>query len=1127
MKKGPTGQVALSASDIVNFLRCEHLTQLDLRHLDDPQPRAVGDDYALLLQRKGTKWEHEYLTRLRADHPDLIEIPSDISREDAATLTREAMRAGVSIIFQATLLAQGYMGRADFLRRVPGASIFGNYHYEVLDTKLAKHPKPGHILQLCFYSWLVEDLQGAAPKYMFVVLGDGQRRAFRYADYSRYFHRLRKRVRAAVDFGNRGTYPHPCEHCSQCHWNAQCESQRVTDDHLWQVANITRQQIVRLTNGGVATLTQLAQADPYRRIPRLNQETYRRLQAQANMQHRGRGQSMPVFELKALMAGRGFARLPQPSAGDVYFDMEGDPLYEDGLEYLFGVTYRDQGQLQFRAFWAHTRAEEKVAFEALMDWLSARIRRWPDMHVYHYASYERSALTRLMSLHGTREDEVDQLLRDHRLVDLYRVVVESLIASTPSYSIKDIERFYRGQRTAYVANATASVIWYERWRETGDAQLLTDIENYNKDDCDSTAQLHDWLLTLRPESLSWPSGLASQASLAQEAAEDTADPIQVDREARRNALTALLPADPLTWSRSDHAHYLVLCLLDFHRRCDKPVWWKLFSCADMPIEALIDDAECIGGMQRVRIEPPQGRGRIPIWVYSYPDQEFKTHAGQTCTRTDTLASILVLDIDEGSRQISMRPSRKALPDPDLLSLGPPMPINTDVLQEAIARFADSVLQDTQAYPALKALLEKQPPKVAGCAPGAPLVTTYPPTVSDASGVVSALQESYLLIQGPPGAGKTSTGSGVIADLLESGHSVGISSNSHKAIDNLLEAVAREVQSRGLSVSMAKKINRGAEFPLASLGITPVEENDLALHGGFQLLAGTAWLFAREDADQLLDYLFIDEAGQVSLGHLVAMGTAARNLVLLGDQMQLPQPIQGVHPGRSGDSVMDYLLDGVATVDPARGIFLPSSWRMHPDICRFISDAVYDGQLVSAPGREQQTLLTTDAAHPALRPTGIRFWPVYHDGCSQRSEEEAQEVLRISLSLLQQRWRNHDGQERPITVDDFLVVSPYNMQVNLLRQVLPDGVRVGTIDKFQGQEAPVVLVSMATSSGDYLPRDIEFLYSKNRLNVALSRAKCLAVLVASPLLLDIPCRTAEQIALVNTLCWVEEYSSECV
>ncbi|MEO6080900.1 MAG: AAA domain-containing protein [Steroidobacteraceae bacterium] len=407
--------------------------------------------------------------------------------------------------------------------------------------------------------------------------------------------------------------------------------------------------------------------------------------------------------------------------------------------------------------------------------------------------------------------------------------------------------------------------------------------------------------------------------------------------------------------------------------------------------------------------------------------------------------------------------------------------------------------------------------------GAPIVLADPAPVDQIIAAVAALQNSYLFIQGPPGAGKTFTGARIIVELIRRGHTVGISSNSHKAINNLLEAVVAHAQETGVVFRGIKKVSAGKEEQYFDGPLIDNVERGDEVTPGAALIAGTAWLFADPRLDQSVDYLFVDEAGQVSLGHLVAMGVAARNIVLLGDQMQLPQPIQGVHPGRSGESTLDYLLDGAATIAPDHGVFLSDTWRMHPDVCAFISDAVYDGKLRAAPRCSQQRLIANAGAHPAIQSTGIRFWPVEHDECSQSSPAEAEEISAIYLSLLLQRWRNAQGEEAPITPADILVVAPYNLQVRLLARTLPPGARVGTVDKFQGQEAAVVIVSMATSSGDYLPRDIEFLYSKNRLNVALSRAKCLAILVASPRLLDVECRTVDQIRLVNTLCWVQEYS----
>jgi superfamily I DNA and/or RNA helicase len=255
-----------------------------------------------------------------------------------------------------------------------------------------------------------------------------------------------------------------------------------------------------------------------------------------------------------------------------------------------------------------------------------------------------------------------------------------------------------------------------------------------------------------------------------------------------------------------------------------------------------------------------------------------------------------------------------------------------------------------------------------------------------------------------------------------------------------------------------------------------------------------------------------------------MGTSAKNIVLLGDQMQLGQPIKGVHPGESGLSSLDFLLQGKATISPDRGIFLSTTWRMHPDICQFISEAVYDSRLLPEIQNAERVLVLGERAHAELRPSGIRFVRAHHDGCSQESQEEAEIVRSLFENLLTQRYRDKHGVEHAMGLQNILVVAPYNVQVNLLKRVLPSDAHVGTVDKFQGQEAEVVLVSMTTSSGDYMPRHMDFLFSKNRLNVAISRARSLAIVIANPELLSIRCRSPEDMALVNTLCWVNEYAA---
>jgi uncharacterized protein len=456
-------------------------------------------------------------------------------------------------------------------------------------------------------------------------------------------------------------------------------------------------------------------------------------------------------------------------------------------------------------------------------------------------------------------------------------------------------------------------------------------------------------------------------------------------------------------------------------------------------------------------------------------------------------------------------------------------VDSSALQSALFRYANSFLAEMRGesirYQAIGALLRRDHPNIKGIKPGQALLPQSAGT-DDIVSVISRLDQSTVFIQGPPGAGKTYTASKVIVSLLQNQKRVGVSSNSHKAIVNLLQAVEKVAKQEGFSFKGVKKSNPIDPGQMVKGDfILDVKDRDAVIQSNAQLIGGTAWLFADPALDQQLDYLFVDEAGQVALGMLVPMATSANYIVLLGDQMQLAQPVEGVHPGESGDSVLDYLLQGQATIPPEQGIFLENTWRMHPAVCSFISDAIYKGRLKSHPNTKKRTLVLKTSADPALKPAGIHFEAITHEGCAQSSDEEADRVEKLYESLLHQHYLDDKGIKRAITPENILIVSPYNMQVNLLKQYLGSDARVGTVDKFQGQEAEVVIISMATSSGDEMPRNIDFLFSKNRLNVAISRAKCLAILIASPALFSVQCRTPEEIALVNTLCWAwSEFSS---
>jgi uncharacterized protein len=1114
------GRLLLSATDLVNFLGCRHATYLDLRDLSDPVELPERDAATVLIFEKGIEHEKRYLASLKTRDVHVVEVPGEgFDLDERSAQTREAMHAGPEVIYQAALVVPPWLGDADFLERVEEASNLGSWSYEALDTKLPRKAKPEHVIQLATYSRLIGGEQGRTPAQMHAQLGNNERVSLRVADFIHYHSIAQRRLEIFAKQPPEVSTGEPCNHCPICRWSSRCEADWAAADHLILVANITRHQIRRLWEGGISTVRALAALPAEPRVPGIQPDTLDRLRHQATLQNTKRDTDANYVETLPVVAGKGFARLSQPDPGDVFFDMEGYPFFDDSshLEYLFGLVTADNGPPRFAARWAHDRQAEKRVFEEVVDFITARLEQHPDAFVYHYAYYEETALKRLAMIHGTREAEIDNLLRRRKLVDIYKVVREAVRISEPSYSLKNVEVFYAAERAGEVTTALDSVVFYENWLQSGERSLLDRIAQYNEADCRSLLMCRDWLLRLRPPEVLWfGTGTAADTAVL---ADDPARAARRKEDEERNAALVARLMDGVTEADREWRE-LAGQLVDFHKREAKPEWWAMFHRQEMSEEELTDDADCIGGL---RADPHRGavpEQRSMIYSFRFPAQDFKMRLGDRPRIADTLKRAgEIVGLDEDKFEISLKRANWKEPLPPALSLIPSGPIGDKVLRAAILRYIGAVLDgDDDRYAAITGILRRDYP----CFHGSAVIGDDPDEVARAIDAIGRLDHSHLLIQGPPGAGKTFTASHAIVEMLARGKRIGVSSHSHKAINNLLKAVEAVAIDRGLRFRGIKKSSYEEQLLNGSI-IDDTTDIGYAARGGHDLIAGTAWLFAREELDQQLDFLFIDEAGQVSLANTVAIGVSARNLILVGDQMQLSQPLQGIHPGRSGRSALEHLLDDAATVPPGRGIFLSKTRRMHPDLCCFVSDAFYDGRLMPEAGNDRQCLVLNPDADPALAPTGLRFIAVEHEGCSQKSEPEAERVRQLYQSLMRQRWTDREGRECPIGVDDILVVSPYNMQVNFLRSRLPESVRVGTVDKFQGQEAAVVLISMATSSGDDLPRQIEFLYSRNRLNVAISRAKCLAVIVASPRLLETSCATIEQMRLVNALCWDKNFA----
>ena len=1133
-------QLILSASDLNNFLACERLTTLDLGRvrgeIDDLRERGAD---AELLARKGDEFERRYFATLKDDGKGIagIAFPDDSSVESlqhAARETEEAMRAGHEVIYQATFLSDDLRGHADFLFRVDRPSDLGDFSYEVADTKLARRAKPYFILQLCFYSELLATAQGAEPERIHVILGNEERRTFRLAEFSAYFHRVRAAFLAALADDERSTYPEPVAHCEICRWRAVCDEQRERDDHLSLVANITARQRELLSGAGIETLAALGSAE-HLAVRGIDAEALARLHEQASLQLAARESGENSYELRTPQEARGFARMPRPSEGDVFFDMEGDPLFDDGgLEYLFGFVTADGEEPAFTAIWGRDRAEEKRALEQFVDLVTERRDRFPDLHIYHYNHYEVTALKRIAGAHGTREEELDQLLRDEVFVDLYKVVREAMLISQPSYSIKKVEAFYMDQRDTAVTDGGDSVVMFERWLEEDDPKILEEIADYNRDDCISTLKLRDWLLQLRAEAERRFDGWDEARWIQWFEPEPTkrsekALALQAENEALIESLLAGLPEDLDNWDINQQARFRIAQLLEYHHREARPVWWALFDRMEATPDALKDDADCISMLAHDGSTPPRQEKKSLVERLTFPPQETKMGAGSDAIDPadgGNPGAIVALDVEHGWLELKRGPKLQQREFP--VALIPGRPYSTPEQQGALRRLAATVIGAPGApnaadrHAAARRLLRRDPPRLSDREPGAD-IDHAGMEIDELKEIVASLDGSHLFIQGPPGSGKTYAGARLAVDLIERGRRVGVTSTSHKVIHNLLEEIEDVAHEQGVEFKGLKKSsdNPDSRFESKHGLIESVDDNAALNDPAARLTAGTAWHYCREDTEPL-DYLFIDEAGQVSLADALALATSAHNVVLLGDPQQLPQVAQACHPEGSSLSVLEHLLGESQTVDAAHGIFLEKTYRLHPEVCEFVSDLMYDGRLRSAPGRERQRV----DAPGDLAGTGLRWLPVEHEGHAQSSPEEADRIAEAIEPLLSgSTYTDSDGVEHALQPEDILILAPYNAQVRCLRERLPAGVRVGTVDKFQGQQAQIAFFSMATSSGEEIPRNVEFLFSRNRLNVAISRARCLAVLVCSPHLLDIHATSIEQMRLVNALCRFAEVADD--
>ncbi|MBX9471055.1 MAG: TM0106 family RecB-like putative nuclease [Chryseoglobus sp.] len=1169
-----------SASDLTRAAECEFRVARDL---DARLGRlaAVDDEPDAMLARTAELGDaHEAAIiadyRARAAHPDDV---LEIDRADSAGLdaieplaaqTLDALRRGVPVIVQATFVDRdhspgqpgdlpiAFVGYADFLVRTAEGA------YRVQDSKLARRAKVTALLQLAAYAEQLERLGIAVDPEVDLILGTREVSIHRLDDIAPVLRARRARLHRLLRERAAATGPiawrdPSVTYCRSCAW---CTAEIAQHDDVSQVAGLTGAQWTKLGAAGIETLEQLAALDDRAAVATaslsgISRSTLDALRLQAELQRQAAGATAGTPPPVRVRDAAVLHALPAPNPGDLYFDFEGDPLYTEhdptqwGLDYLFGFV---DAEGAFTAYWAHSFADERDALIAFLADVKARRAQHPDLHIYHYAAYERTHLRSLAARHAVGEDVIDEWLRTGVLVDLYPVVRKALRVGSPSYSIKYLEPIYwpEAREGAAVARGDDSVAEYVRaraLREAGDSdpasaaaaqQILDDIGDYNEVDCLSTLKLAAWLRELAAEHPSPPPVLF----------DDEPAPRELPDSPLRTALLELAANDDGTPSSEpdrtpeQRAYAYAAAAIDYHRREHKTFWWDHFDRLVAPLDEWADvrdvltvdsdqhraDAHheqsdwikptprsSLGRTVRLRgawsagSRPTVGGRSGPFALYEQP-APFAPSSRDPGARSARAITLVELHDDGVTYRETL--AKGVEPYTDLpVALTPASPPPAGQQKPAIEEWGSALVQGAASskgaeWPAepVGDLLRRVSPRTRSAKPLAevPIVDGEPDRVSAVIASLLDLDRSYLAVQGPPGTGKTYLGAHVIAALVQrQGWRIGVVAQGHATVEHMLEGVV----AAGLPSRQVAKAPRTNADPVdyATAHFTVLGEADDLYdyaHGqpdGF-VIGGTAWDFSNPQrvARRSLDLLVIDEAGQFSLAATIAASMAAKNLLLLGDPQQLPQVSQGTHPEPIDGSALGYLSAGHDVLPAELGYFLAETRRLHPALAEPVSRLSYEGQLHAHPSAAERELV---GVAPGLHPV-----PVQHHGNATESVEEADEVVAIIRRLIGSEWTSGpDAEPRPLADRDVIVVTPYNAQQQTIREGLDaagfTSTRVGTVDKFQGQEAAVAIVSLAASSSRDAPRGMEFLLNRNRLNVAISRAQWAAYLVHSPGLLD--------------------------
>ena len=1119
----------ISAYSVIDFNQCEYKSSLDF--IKSPKEfKPVNDPWLEIIRKIGIDHEKKIISTLGKESKITI-IDDNKTIEERIKLTREAINSGENLIYQGFISHNKFNGIPDLL-------IKKKKYYEPCDIKSSLSLKTDNIIQLCHYAHILKNQFDLMPKTGKIILRDESEIEIEIKKYYDYYLHISEKFSHFLKENTIIEESTKCNLCSKCTYKNFCEENWEKSDNLNQISNIRSSQIKTLLENKINTMTELSKVDNPERTG-LNLNSAKFLIEQAKLQktyQKSRKLDYKIIynekrEIIDEFTPIGFQLLPNKDANDLFFDIEGYPMFIDpktkssGLEYLFGIHFRTFHEPMFKKFVSKNHYEEKKSFEELIDFFYKHIQKFNNSSIYHYGSYEITALKRLSSKYNTKNQELDHLLRNNKFVDLYKVIKDSLLLSTNDYKLKTIEKFYNFTHDSDVASGEDSLVAFENYLETNSKEILDEIILYNKLDCESTEKLRDWILSIKPKNIV-PFVPPPEKEISEARKEKIAEEKEIIKNIDKN------------FEKNIELGSTLKQLLNYGWNEIRPDYWEYFENSKKDIEELSDQSNCIGGLEFINEHPDSRYISAAGWIgktitFRYPKQVVKLKKLSSIKDSSfenfdknimPPPSIYIEDLDYSKNEISLRIVRH--PDLDKQNYLPKGIIEDvtyfdHIVDGAVKNFLNNE-NKKNFFPAIYDFLNKNNPQYKKDA-----IYNSNKTIEDISNRIESLNNSYLFVQGPPGTGKTYTSSRVIVNLMKKNYKVAILCNSHSAIINLLNSVdsyAEEINYsfNGIyrrSGNESDKLGKNIEVQ-KDKSIKPFDKSD------YQLFAGTGTFLASKkfvencELEKSYDYIFFDEAGQLKISYIVGASMAAKNIILVGDHMQLPQPSNSTVDDQEKASLspIEYIMEEKNTIDDKVGIFLNKSFRMHSKINNFISENFYENRLISDEANDNQNILVG-----SKKINGIHLIDLNHKDSSVENDTESEYIKIIYNQLLGKSWIDKNNFKKTITEEDILVITPYNAQVINIKNKLHRNSKVGTVDLFQGQEAPIVLVSYATSSPELMGvrRGSDFLFDFRRLNVSISRAKALAVILFNKQLLNYNCSNADDMERLNYFCKLKE------